>query len=184
MEGAEARRVPGAVLGMVLFICSEIMFFGGLFAALFALRAEAPSWPPAGVELDLLLPFGLTAILLASSATVHVAVERARAGRDPGAWLLATIALGSAFLAGQLFEYSELPFALGDSLFGTLFFTITGFHGLHVAIGLVILGVAAAQLKRTRTSGIPVGDLEAASLYWHFVDAIWLLVLTAVYLGA
>jgi cytochrome c oxidase subunit 3 len=162
------RRVPSSVLGMSLFVSSEVMFFGGLFASYFMLRETAGAWPPAGsVETSLLLPSLLTAVLLASSATVH-------AGR-----VGATIALGVLFLGGQAYEYAQLAnegLSASTDVFATLFFTITGFHGLHVAAGIVML--TAAFLRRGRGSE---GPAEAVAYYWHFVDAVWVLVFLALY---
>lgn len=168
--GAAVRgRVPSSVLGMALFVSSEVMFFGGLFAAYFMLRGTAAGpWPPEGsVEASLLLPGLLTVVLLASSLTVHAH----RLGL--------TIVLGLVFLGGQAYEYSQLGAeGLGASsdVFATLFFTITGFHGLHVAIGVVML--ATVWLRGGRMSP---GQAEAAAYYWHFVDAVWVLVFLTLY---
>lgn len=162
------RRVPPSVLGMALFVSSEVMFFGGLFAAYFVLRGSGAGWPPPGsVETSLVLPALLTAVLLASSVTVH-------AGK-----LGATIALGAVFLAGQAYEYAELAregLAASTDVFSTLFFTITGFHGLHVAAGLVML--TTLWLRRRR---VAEGPAEAIAYYWHFVDAVWVLVFLTLY---
>ncbi|MDQ4124582.1 MAG: heme-copper oxidase subunit III [Actinomycetota bacterium] len=168
-RGAAARRVPPSVLGMSLFVSSEVMFFGGLFASYFMLRGTAgPAWPPEGsVETSLVLPVALTAILLASSVTVHL-------GR-----LGLTIFLGTLFLAGQAWEYAQLGaegLSASTDVFATLFFTITGFHGLHVAVGLVML--TAARLRQPRG---PEAQAEAAAYYWHFVDAVWVLVFLTLY---
>jgi cytochrome c oxidase subunit 3 len=167
--GAVERGVPPSVLGMALFVSSEVMFFGGLFAAYFTLRGTAPEWPPAGsVETSLVLPALLTVCLLASSVTVHAGLLRT------------TIALGAVFLAGQAYEYAQLGaegLTGSTDVFATLFFTITGFHGLHVAIGLVMLVTVA--LRRERYEG--GGPAEAVACYWHFVDAVWVLVFLTLY---
>ena len=166
---AAERRVPPSLLGMTLFVSSEVMFFGALFAAYFTLRGNAEAWPPAGsIEASLVLPSLLTVCLLASSVTVH-------AGR-----LKATIALGLLFLAGQAWEYSELAregFSASSDVFATLFFTLTGFHGLHVAAGLVMLTTVFLRRERYGEGG----PAEAVSYYWHFVDAIWVLVFVTLY---
>lgn len=168
---AAGRRVPPSVLGMTLFVSSEVMFFGGLFAAYFMLRGAAGEWPPPGsIEASFLVPSLLTACLLASSVTVH-------AGR-----LAPTIALGALFLAGQAYEYAQLSgegLAASTDVFATLFFTITGFHGLHVAIGLVML--VTVLLRRDRYGPGGGGPTEAVSYYWHFVDAVWVLVFLTLY---
>lgn len=168
MSARAAGRVPPSLLGMTLFVSSEVMFFGGLFAAYFMLRGAAGEWPPPGsVETSLVLPALLTVCLLASSVTVH-------AGR-----VGATIALGALFLAGQAYDYAELSaqgLAASTDVFATLFFTITGFHGLHVAVGLVML--ATVGLRREQAAG---GPAEAVAYYWHFVDAVWVLVFLTLY---
>lgn len=165
---AADRRVAPSLLGMTLFVSSEVMFFGGLFAAYFMLRGTAGAWPPEGsVETSLILPSALTVLLLASSVTVHL-------GK-----LGATIALGVVFLAGQAYEYAELAaegLSASTDVFATLFFTITGFHGLHVAIGLAML--ATVRLRKERYGE---GSAEAVAYYWHFVDAVWVLVFLTLY---
>ena len=165
---AASGRVAPSLLGMTLFVSSEVMFFGGLFAAYFVLRGAAGAWPPEGsVETTLVLPGLLAVCLLASSLTVH-------AGK-----LGATIALGALFLVGQAYEYAQLGaegLAASTDVFATLFFTITGFHGLHVVIGLVML--ATVWLRRERYGS---GPAEAVAYYWHFVDAVWVLVFLTLY---
>jgi cytochrome c oxidase subunit 3 len=169
---------------MILFITSELMFFGALFSAYFALRSGSEPWPPEGAEPEVAVAAVLTGILATSSVTAHRAVAAIKKGDTEGLIriLVVTIVLGALFLAGQLFEYSRLGFSLGEHSYGTVFFTLTGFHGLHVAIGLVILGVALTETKRGRVSATDHGSVEAASYYWHFVDAVWLLVFVVVYL--
>ena len=169
---AAERRVPPSLLGMTLFVSSEVMFFGALFAAYFMLRGTAETWPPPGsIETSLVLPSLLTVCLLASSVTVH-------AGR-----LGLTIGLGLLFLAGQAWEYAELAsegFSASTDAFATVFFTLTGFHGFHVAVGLVML--TTVFLRRERLGGTRSGPAEAVSYYWHFVDGIWILVFLTLYL--
>lgn len=168
---AADRRVPPSLLGMTLFVSSEVMFFGALFAAYFMLRGTAETWPPPGsIETSLLLPSLLTVCLLASSVTVH-------AGR-----LGVTILLGLLFLGGQAWEYAHLAsegFSASTDAFATVFFTLTGFHGLHVAVGLLML--ATVFLRRDRLGGTKSGPAEAVSYYWHFVDGIWVLVFLTLY---
>ncbi|MFN2588520.1 MAG: heme-copper oxidase subunit III [Actinomycetota bacterium] len=184
MSAAAPARVPPSLLGMTLFVSSEVMFFGALFASYFLLRGTIEPWPPEGtLQTSLLFPSLLTACLLASSATVHAGVTAAESGRRDAAarWLGATIALGLAFLGGQAYEYSELAadgFAASSDVFSTMFFTITGFHGLHVAIGLVMLVTVLLRLGRW---GGRRGPAEAAAYYWHFVDGVWVLVFLTLY---
>lgn len=179
------KGIQGSLLGMMLFVSSEVMFFGGLFAVWFARRAAASAWPPHGAELERAIPIALTILLVGSSVVVHRAVAASDAG-DPARsarllWL--TMVMGLVFLAGQAYEYSTLGFGVADGTFGTIFYALTGFHGLHVMIGVVILGVGAAQVRRGRARRDRPGDLEAAALYWHFVDAVWLGVFLTVYIA-
>ena len=176
------RRVPPSLLGMTLFVSSEVMFFGALFASYFMLSDTTGPWPPDGaLETSLALPSGLTICLLSSSATAHLGAAAIGAGdrRRAARFLAATIALGAAFLGGQLYEYAALAregFAPSTDLFATLFFTLTGFHGLHVAAGLVMLVTVALRLGRYAS-----GPVEAVTYYWHFVDAVWILVFLTLY---
>ena len=183
-QAQQHRGVPGALLGMIVFITSEIMFFGGLFAAYLSLRADASTWPPEGLEIERAIPIGLTIVLLASSATVHMASTAARRGDRNGVRraLLLTVGLGALFLGGQALEYSRLGFSIDDGTYPSVFFATTGFHGLHVFIGLVILSLAAFQVGRRPLDVRTKGQIEAGSYYWHFVDAIWILVFTTIYL--
>lgn len=181
--GARRRSIPRVLLGTVLFIASETMFFAGLFAAYFALRAEHDVWPPPDVELGLAEPVVLTALLLLSSVTAHAAGRAARAGRPARirSWLTITIALGVGFLGLTIAGWLGESFSISTHAYGTLFFGITGFHALHVAIGLVLFGIVLAvalrgdeERRRTWT--------EASVSYWHFVDVIWLGVFSTLYL--
>ena len=174
-------------LGMILFISSEVMFFGALFGAYFMIRAQHTSWPPPGSpEVDLAIPLALTVVLLTSSVSQHRAAAAARRGeRERLTRLLAvTILLGALFLIGQAIEYGRLDASIDTNAFTSLFFTITGFHGLHVAGGLVALGLTYGRARRGAFTRARHGSVEAVTYYWHFVDAVWLAVLSAVYLLA
>ncbi len=184
---ASAERqagLPGLVLGMTLFIASELVFFGSLFGAYYTLRARAEVWPPAGTpELGLLRPAVLTLVLLASSVTQHLAAGAHRAGDLSRAkrMLALTIALGVLFLAGAAWEWAELigeGFTASSNAYGTLFFTLTGAHGIHLTVGLVILVMAGIRMGRPRENGL----MEAATYYWHFVDVVWLGVAASLFL--
>ena len=180
-----AQGVPPSLVGMTLFVSSEVMFFGALFASYFMLRGTASTWPPAGSpEMSLVVPALLTVCLLSSSLTAHAGAAGARAGDRAAAarWLAVTIALGIVFLGGQAYEYSELAqegFSASTDVFATLFFTLTGFHGLHVAAGILML--ATVFLRRERYAAARSGPVEAVSYYWHFVDAVWVLVFLTLY---
>jgi cytochrome c oxidase subunit 3 len=179
------RGMPGSLLGMLLFISSEVMFFGSLFGAYFTIRAQASEWPPAGTPaLSVPRTIVFTLFLLSSSATVQRAVAAAKTGDRSGIlrWIGVTMLLGAVFLAGQGIEYAELfadGFDLSSNVFGTLFFTMTGFHGLHVAGGLIAMAIVAAAVSRGDERDGPV---EAVSFYWHFVDVVWVAVFGTLYL--
>lgn len=180
-------RLAASVLGMVLFIASEVMFFGALFGAYYTLRARAAVWPPPGSpETDLIRPLILTAILLSSSVTQHFALGAAGRGarRALARWLWLTFSLGALFLVGEALEWRALfdeGFVISSNVFGTLFFTITGFHGLHVVAGLTMLLLALKKTRIAPEGGQGTGALEAATLYWHFVDGVWLFVVVSLY---
>jgi cytochrome c oxidase subunit III len=178
--------MPTALLGMLLFIASEVMFFGGLFATYFNARATfAGEWgPPEGAhELDLPLAAVLTAILVASSFTMQFGVWAIRRG-DTGKlklWTAITLGLGILFLAGQLYDYSQLGFGIADGVFGTVFYTLTGFHGAHVFGGAVGLTIVLARALSGQFSARNHVAVEAVSMYWHFVDVVWIAVFTTIY---
>jgi cytochrome c oxidase subunit 3 len=182
-----ATGIPTALVGMLLFIASEVMFFGGLFATYFNARASATGvWgPPEGAhELDLPLAAVLTAILVASSFTMQFGVWAIRRG-DTGKlrmWTAITLGLGVLFLAGQLYDYSELGFGIADGVFGTVFYTLTGFHGAHVFGGAVGLTIVLARTMRGQFSAKNHVAVEAVSMYWHFVDVVWIGVFSTIYL--
>lgn len=189
-EVAGGRRFPVTLLGMILFVVGEVMFFGALFASYFTLRDRAGEWPPDGTpEIDLILPAILTVALLASSVTVHRAVTAFKEENRSAfvRWLGATIVLGAVFLAGETFEWVRLiseDFTVSTNTYGTLFFTMTGFHGLHLLGGLIVLLVGLRRARIAPLAHQRLASLEAAAYYWHFVDAVWLGVGSAVYLLA
>lgn len=179
--------LPTPLVGMLLFIASEVMFFGGLFAAYFNARAvHVGEWGPPALAPELeILPIALpiTIILVASSFTMQFGVWAIRRG-DQGAmrkWTLLTLVLGVAFLLGQVYDYTTLGFGISDGSFGTVFYTLTGFHGAHVfggAVGLTILVARARQGQFSRQNHLAV---EAISFYWHFVDVVWIALFSTLY---
>ncbi|HUF07291.1 MAG TPA: cytochrome c oxidase subunit 3 [Candidatus Binatia bacterium] len=179
--------MPTALVGMLLFIASEVMFFGGLFATYFNARASVGTeeWgPPPGGHLDLPLAAVLTAILVASSFTMQFGVWAIRRG-DIGKlklWTGITLALGILFLAGQLYDYGMLGFGIADGVYGTVFYTLTGFHGAHVFGGTVGLTIVLARAMRGQFSARNHVAVEAVSMYWHFVDVVWIGVFSTIYL--
>ena len=189
--GVEVERrqvgMPTPLLGMLLFIASEVMFFGGLFAAYFNSRAAHQGvWgPPEGAAPLEILPIALpiTIILIASSFTMQFGVWAIRRGdqRAMRNWTLVTLVLGVTFLIGQIYDYTTLGFGISDGAFGTVFYTLTGFHGAHVfggAVGLTILAARASQGQFSRQNHVAV---EAISYYWHFVDVVWIALFSTLY---
>ncbi|MBA3779172.1 MAG: heme-copper oxidase subunit III [Chloroflexi bacterium] len=181
----EERGVNTALLGMLLFIASEVMFFGGLFAVYFNVRAANRVWPPEGFHVEALpIPLIATIILVVSSFTMQRAVWRIRANDRTGMnrALLVTLLLGIVFLAIQLYDYTTLGFGLSSGVYGSLFYTMTGFHGAHVFGGVIgILVVMLRGMAGQFSAGHHVA-VEAVSIYWHFVDVVWIALFTTLYL--
>lgn len=181
--------ISNPVLGMILFIASEVMFFAGLFAAYFNIRSAAPVWPPTGnIEFDLhphlAIAGFLTIMLVTSSVTCQLGLWAIRRGDRTGlvrAFTI-TIVLGVLFLAGQLYDYSTLGFGINDGPFGSTFYTLTGFHGAHVFAGLLMLGVILYRGTAGQFSARHHDAVEAASLYWHFVDVVWICLFSLLYI--
>jgi len=180
--------MPTPLVGMLLFIASEVMFFGGLFAAYFNARASftGGEWgPPTGApELEILpIALPITVILVSSSFTMQFAVWAIRRGdqRAMVRWTALTLLLGVGFLIGQIYDYTTLGFGISDGIFGTVFYTLTGFHGAHVFGGAVGLTILLARGMQGQFSGRNHVAVEAISMYWHFVDVVWIGLFTTLY---
>ena len=188
---SHSRGLSNPILGMVLFITSEVMFFSGLFAAYFATRAaNVDDWPPEVFQ-HVLDPLGLimiaTIILVLSSFTCQFAVWSIRRGDRRGFIrnTAITFVLGVIFLAMQVVDYSILfgeGLTLASGPFGTTYFTLTGFHGAHVFGGVLMLGVVLYRGMAGQFSAKHHDAVEAVSLYWHFVDVVWILLFSILYL--
>jgi cytochrome c oxidase subunit 3 len=184
-----AERPAPLLLGMVLFIASEIIFFGSLFAAYFSLRSVASVWPPAGaLAIVAPIPFRqaivASCVLWASSVPAHLATLSLRGGNFAATrrWLLLTIGMGVAFLGWKFTEWAASPFSVSTHAYGTIFFALTGFHALHLLVGVILL---AGVLARVAQGAYRTGDrsgAEAVAYYWHFVDAVWVAVFATIYL--
>lgn len=174
------------VFGVIVFLIAEAMIFLGLFSAYLTFRAVAPTWPPEGTpELELLLPGVNTIILIGSSFVIHNADTAIKKNDVKGLqlWFGITAAMGAVFLVGQLYEYFHLEFGLTTNLFASTFYVLTGFHGLHVLFGLIlILGVLWRSLKSGHYSNTSHFGVEAAEIYWHFVDVVWIVLFILLYL--
>jgi heme/copper-type cytochrome/quinol oxidase subunit 3 len=179
--------LPTPILGMVTFISSEVVFFGGLVAAYVTYRTRSPGPGPDDLNVGLTAVF--TVFLLSSSVTFWLA-ERALHHDNIGGfkrWMLATLGLGIVFIAGQLYEYRELyheDITIDRNLFTSAFFTLTGFHGLHVIVGLILIAVLVALAFAGDLSAKRQTAVKTIGVYWHFVDAVWIVVFSVVYLWA
>lgn len=176
-----------ALLGVGLFILTEAVLFATLFAAYFAIRHHhsGPWAPPAGEQMEVTpLPLALTVVLLTSSATLQWAAASIRRGDRQGlvAGLALTALLGGLFLLGQGREFATLGFTPQSGIYGATFYILTGFHGAHVLGGVVFLLVLLARSLLGQFSPSHHTAVEAGSLYWHFVDAVWLGLFTILYL--
>jgi cytochrome c oxidase subunit 3 len=189
--GAAHQRAGGissSLLGMVLFIASEVMFFGGLFGAYFTLRTAAPEWPPPGTPvLGKLYALALTAVLVSSSVTMQFGVYAIRKGNQRALvrWLGVSLLLGLLFLGGQANEYHKLigeGMTLSSGVFGSTFFTLTGFHGAHVAGGAAFILVVLLRARSGQFTARYHDTVEMCSYYWHFVDVVWLGLVSTIYL--
>lgn len=173
-----------SVSGMPIFIVSEIFIFLSLFSSYWALRLMADAWPPAGSPaMPVGLPLVMTVLLVSSSVTIHVAEEKVEHGDVAGfrTWLILTLALGAAFLGCTVYEYHHLAhggFVPGTNAFSTAFFSITGFHASHVLVGL---GVFVAMLVPALGGKTNLAFVKCGSIYWHFVDVVWVFVVSQVY---
>jgi cytochrome c oxidase subunit 3 len=180
-----SSTVDPPMLGMMLFIISEIMVFGAFFTAYFFIRVVGHNpWPATGTELPKLIAGINTAILLSSSLTLHWAQTSIKHGNRRGLKLgmLTTFLLGATFLLVQINEYVHIGFAPHDSAQGSVFYGLTGLHGAHVFIGLVLLAIVTTRAFRGHFSESEHAGLEIPGIYWHFVDVMWVVVYTSVYI--
>ena len=172
---------------MWLFLASECLFFGGLIATYLLYRDSAVAGPDRVELFDIPFTSISSFVLLMSSVSMVLALAAIQRDDRRGTqiWLMATALLGMSFLAGQAFEFTEFyreGLTLSNSLFGTTFFVLTGFHGAHVSVGvlaLLSLFVMAAQGRVTQKQTL---NIELMGLYWHFVDIVWIVIFTLIYL--
>jgi heme/copper-type cytochrome/quinol oxidase subunit 3 len=190
VEPAESPLTPESwgKLGMWIFLAADAMSFGGLLASYGALRYGDPTWPRPSSILGIQLTALMTFLLVCSSVTMVEALAGIRHGNQAKLrrFLLLTMLGGAIFLSLQAYEWNKLIFHEGQSirknLFGATFFILTGFHGLHVFSGVVYLGAILVRALLGKYSAERNSEVEIAALYWHFVDLIWILVFTFVYL--
>jgi cytochrome c oxidase subunit 3 len=187
-EAHASSRIDRQTLGILLFIVSEVMLFGAFFASYFFMRVVATDgpWPPEGFELPKAVAGVNTGILISSSFTMHWALEGVRKGNRNAllAGLGATWLLGATFLFIQMNEYIHLGFSARDTSFGSIFYGLTGLHGAHVFVGLLLLTFANIRAWRGHFGPKAKDHLgvEVPGIYWHFVDVMWIIVFTTVYI--
>jgi cytochrome c oxidase subunit III len=189
---AEEHHKPGGIssslLGMVLFIASEVMFFGGLFGAYFTIRSAAPQWPPPDTpHLSAAYAAILTAILVSSSVTMQFGVWAIRRNNQRRLllFLAVSLILGATFLTMQALEYANLieeGMTLSSGVFGSTFYTLTGFHGAHVAGGAAFILIVLLRARSGQFTARYHDTVEMASYYWHFVDVVWIGLFSTIYL--
>jgi cytochrome c oxidase subunit III len=180
-----SSRVEPQMLGMLLFIIYEVMVFGAFFTAYFFIRVvNGAEWPAEGTELPKAIAGVNTAILLSSSVTMHWALESVKHGNRRGlqAGIATTLLLGATFLFIQINEYVHIGFSPQDSAQGTIFYGLTGLHGAHVFVGLTLLLVVTIRAFRGHFTPEQHRGVEVPGIYWHFVDVMWVIVYTSVYL--
>jgi cytochrome c oxidase subunit III len=178
----QTQRIPLLVVGIVLFLGSELMFFSSLFGTYYTLRAVNTTWTPPDIKVDALRLLS-TSILVASSGTMQMAAHRIKQGRAASMkrWIALTFLMGSAFLGFQAHEWLTVPFKISTSAYGSTFFAMTGFHGLHVFAGLVIMMVILGRAATGAYSGEEHAGVEVATYYWHFVDVVWIGLFTTIF---
>jgi cytochrome c oxidase subunit 3 len=184
-EANRSSRVDARTLGMLLFIISEIMVFGAFFTAYFFIRVVGGApWPAHGTELPKLIAGINTAVLVSSSFTMHWALESVKSDNRFGlkAGMFTTFGLGLTFLFVQINEYVHVGFSPQDHAQGTIFYGLTGLHGAHVFIGLTLLLMVNIRVWRGHFSSAEHHGVEVPGIYWHFVDVMWLVVYSTVYL--
>ena len=197
---AQPARFTSGMWAVILFISSEAMFFGALFTTYFYLRGRLPEWEPVfqrcaaavcekpNYGVDPIFGVGLPTIntieLLLSSVTMQLAVNAIRKGDRIALrnWLIPTLVLGVMFLAGQGYEYTRLGFLPDNGTFAGVFFTLTGFHGAHVTGGVLMNGYVFTRTLKGQFTANRHLAVEAASIYWHFVDVVWIGLFATIYI--
>jgi cytochrome c oxidase subunit 3 len=183
----QSSRVDSRVLGMFLFIGSEIMLFGAFFAMYFFIRVVNnfyKDWPPHPYAFPKYVAFVNTCILVTSSFTIHWALQSIKRNNRAGlrGGLVLTLLLGATFLITQLIEYARIGFTPHTGAFASVFFGLTGLHGAHVFVGLTILLFMTIRAFRGHFDADNHHGVEIGGIYWHFVDVMWIVVYFTVYI--
>ena len=174
-------------LAMWLFLGSECLLFGGLISTYMLYRGRAGSGPRPSQVFDIPFTSVSSFVLLMSSLSMVLAVGAAQKRDDRGTnlWLTVTGLLGATFVGGQVYEFTAMyneGLGFTTSLFGSSFYTLTGFHGVHVTVGIIMLMSLVGIIKRSTIPGDKAEVVELVGLYWHFVDVVWIIIFTLVYL--
>ena len=174
-------------LAMWLFLGSETLLFGGLISTYMLYRGRVADGPHPHQVYDIPFTSVSSFVLLMSSLTMVLAVSAAQRNDDEktNLWLIVTAILGSTFIGGQIYEFTAFyreGMGFSTSLFTSSFYTLTGFHGVHVSVGVIMLLATVGIIKRNRVTGNKAESVELVGLYWHFVDVVWIIIFTLVYL--
>ncbi|KOX20197.1 cytochrome B [Saccharothrix sp. NRRL B-16348] len=175
-------------VGTIVWLSSELMFFAGLFAMFFTVKAQNEGhWPPAPTHLNVPYALFFTIILVASSFTCQWGVFAAERGDVFGLrrWYIVTLIMGAIFVAGQAGEYVTLVSegtTIPASAYGTVFYLTTGFHGLHVIGGLIAFGYLLVRTKLSKFTPAQATSAIVVSYYWHFVDVVWIGLFAIIYI--
>jgi cytochrome c oxidase subunit 3/cytochrome o ubiquinol oxidase subunit 3 len=173
-------------MGMWLFLGSECLLFGGLISTYMLYRGRNAGLGPDQIY-DIPFTSVSSFVLLMSSLTMVLAVSSANRKdmRNAKVWLVVTALLGATFVGGQAYEFTSFyreGLGFTTSLFSSSFYTLTGFHGVHVSVGIIMLLSLAMMLRSNRVTGDKAEVIELVGLYWHFVDIVWIVIFTLVYL--
>jgi cytochrome c oxidase subunit III len=184
-ETAHEAHPDYRTIGLFTFLLSESLMFGALFAVYLIYRGDASQWPPEGTEVELILPAINTVLLVSSSWVIHYGDAAVKRNDIPGLqkWYGLTALMGIIFLCGQVYEYLNLSYGLTTNVFSNCFYLMTGFHGLHVLLGVcLILGVVWRSRREGHYSDHKHTGVEMAEIYWHFVDIIWIILFALIYI--
>ena len=186
-EHHTSTGIDNRKLFMWLFLASDCFFFGSFIASYMLYRGRSLEGPYPDEVYDIPYTSVSSFVLLMSSLTMVLSLAAIQRGNLRGCriWLLTTALLGMTFLGGQVFEFTEFynnGLSVSTNLFGSTFFVLTGFHGTHVAIGVLVLLSLYFMVSRGRLGREQALNVELAGLYWHFVDVVWIVIFTLVYL--
>jgi cytochrome c oxidase subunit 3 len=175
-------------VGTIVWLASELMFFAGLFAMFFTVKAqnETEHWPPEPTHLNVPYALVVTIILVASSLTCQLGVFAAERGDVFGLrrWYTITLVMGTVFVLGQAYEYYQLVqdgTTIPSSAYGTVFYLTTGFHGLHVTGGLIAFVYLLIRTRMSKFTPAQATSAIVVSYYWHFVDVVWIGLFSVIY---